>query len=441
MSASLFLERAGKLLTLICLILLPWQTRYIFWVPWVGTTESEFGVISLYATMLLAGVAAASWWISDRRQTTDGRHLLSIVCCLLSVVFFLITFPSPVHAWILNGAFSLFLGYATYKTAHQNGRAILYAVCAGLIPVVGLGIWQMSMGWSPASSWLGLASRSAEHLGDSVIIIEGQRILRMYGSFPHPNIFGTAIALVFGAICSVSYRIRSRFFVFVPVLIALALFCVSRSAALAMACAFIAYLGFSYKNIFQRRMLFSIALFLPVLIWALQFISPSLLALRGQSFTEQQSISERVAQVGEWWQVMGQNGIWGTGIYQYPQALADIQGASLPAWAYQPMHNVFLLVIAELGLFWCAVIVVSVCVTMWFSKARKLFAEQTSRLPNFITSLLPLLITIWSLSWFDHALWTAWSGMSYTAIAVALVFAAEQSRISTLSQGVLDEKK
>ncbi|MEK9156677.1 MAG: O-antigen ligase family protein [Patescibacteria group bacterium] len=351
-------------------------------------------------------------------------------------------------------------------------------MCAGLIPVVGLGMWQMSVGWSPASSWLGLASRSAEHLGDSVLVIEGKRILRMYGSFPHPNIFGTVIALIFGVMASLSFQPpfaegfgvgeifknpeqESRRFltafgmtqtsqlVIIPMLIVAVLFCISRSAALAMACAFITYLGFSYKNIFQRRTLFSIALFLPVLIWTLQFISPSLIALRGQSFTEQQSISERVAQVGEWWQVMEQNGVWGTGIYQYPQVLADIQGVSLPAWVYQPVHNVFLLVIAELGLFWCGVVGVGLLIVIKTKDSRQQTADKryitsvVCRLPSAVLSpqSLPLLITIYSLSWFDHALWTSWSGMSYTATAIALVFAGGQSRISTLSQGVLDEKK
>ncbi len=462
MSTSLFSERVGRLLTLVCLFLLPWQTRYIFWAPWIGTTESEFGVISLYVTMLLALTAAVAWLIVEVRRDTYTKKQLAIfgvtTSCLIAV--FVTTYPSPAHAWILNGAFSLLLGYATYKTAHQSSRATIYAVFAGLVPALGLGIWQMVAGWSPASSWLGLASRSAEHLGDSVIIIEGQRILRMYGSFPHPNIFGTAIALIFSVAVTVSSRAKReilknqvqesrrslttfemtgkpRLLVAIPVLIAVVLFCISRSAALAMACALIAYLGLSYKNTLKRRALFLIALFFPVLIWTLQFISPSLLALRGQSFAEQQSISERVAQMGEWWQVMEQNGIWGTGIYYYPQAIADIQGASLPAWAYQPVHNVFLLVIAELGLFWCAVIVIGACVILKeFFVDRRIF-----QFPNFITSLLPFFITLFSLSYFDHALWTSWSGMSYMAVAIALVFADGQSRISTLSQGVLDEKK
>ncbi|NBS71754.1 O-antigen ligase domain-containing protein, partial [bacterium] len=290
----------------------------------------------------------------------------------------------------------------------------------------------MVAGWSPASSWLGLASRSAEHLGDSVIIIEGQRILRMYGSFPHPNIFGTVIALIFGVVVTVSSRPRdivrggeifknqvqeSRRFlplrslwrrvvgmtqvsqlVIIPVLIIAVLFCISRSAALAMACACITYLGLSCKNILQRRALFSIALLLPVLIWILQFISPSLLALRGQSFAEQQSISERVAQVGEWWQVMEQNGIWGTGIYQYPQARADIQGGSLSAWAYQPVHNVFLLVIAEIGIVGCGVVGIGCWVWMVGRRKKEQQIKNTTHFklltPNFITSLLPLFITI-----------------------------------------------
>ncbi len=470
-------EQWPKFLTLACLFLLPWQMRYIFWQPIVGTTESEFGVISVYVTMLLALGAAVGWRLVVRHIRHPGhrpgihrflmrwmpayrtgrpdqvRHdacLPSAICCLFSLLIFFLTYPSPAHAWILNICFAIFLGYATYQAAKQDVRSVVIVLLASFIPVLLLGVWQMIAGWSPASTFFGLASRNAAHLGDAIITVHGDRILRMYGSFPHPNIFGVAIALVFGALATSSSRHKmapsSLQITILITSILLVLFCISRSAALAMACASIA----AYAVSRQHKKILLLAFLLPVLVWSLQFISPSILALRGQSFTEQQSIAERVEQMSTWWQVMYRDGLFGTGLYEYPQAVAQVQGASLPAWAYQPMHNVFLLILAEVGVVGCGVLGLGVwiflCIKTTDGRRQTTDVSESHfstltiyHLPS--TICYPLFTTLFSLALFDHALWTSWSGMAYTAVSFALVFAGGQSRISTLDQGVLDEIK
>lgn len=427
--------RAGiaHIVTLIMLVLLPWQTRYIFWSPKIGTSVSEFGVVSVYVTMFLAGIAGGAWLFARSEEDTVALAKRLGVLSLIAVCFVAIVVingPSSTHAWILNVCSALVLGYATYHAAYQNRRAVFFALGAGLIPVLGLGVWQMLTGESGASTLLGLAVRSADRLGDAVLTIRDHRILRMYGSFPHPNILGTVIALLFALIVT-EYSLflrthRTKILLGAAILFGVILACISRSAALAMACA----LCVAYGRAHQKKALVVVAFVVPILVWSVQFIAPNILALRGSTAIEQQSITERVTQVGEWWQVMKEYGIFGTGMYHYPGALASTQGSLLPAWAYQPIHNVFLLSIAEVGIVGCIA-----------AGGGFLMVRRNYRLLLKESFYLPVLVALWSLAWFDHALWTSWSGMAYAAVAIALVFQGQESRISTLSQGVLDETK
>lgn len=414
---SINLSGWGRALTLVALFLLPWQTRYIFWRPWVGTTESEFGVISLYATMLFAGGAALCFFANDIRVYVRGTwsRILWGVCAVALLIFlggtWTLTYPTVVHAWILQVFFAVLLGYATHRTAVQSKKEPIIALGAGLLASGLLGIWQMLTGFSPESTLFGLAARDAQRAGDAVLSFANMRVLRMYGSFPHPNIFGAALVLVCaGAFSAYAKTMREvpretfhkAMFWFAGAT-ALVLFGISRSAALALVCAGLAWYGQAYA----KKALVMCAVLLPVLFWTTQFIAPELLALRGNAPIEMQSVGERVAQVSDWWRVMGEGGMMGVGIYRYPEALASFDGASRPAWAYQPVHNLFLLIIAEIGVVWFV---------FWLILGGRLAWKKRESIARFV----PLLACIWSLAWFDHVLWTSWAGMAYASVSFAI---------------------
>ncbi|NBS67992.1 O-antigen ligase family protein [bacterium] len=404
-------EQGGRYLTIMTLVVLPWQTRYIFWRPWVGTTEGEFGVISLYATMVLSVLAAVLLGLAQLEEEKKKTWMLPV--SIATVIFlgglFILTYPTETHAWILNFVSALALGYAVYRSAKKNISSLCLAFVAGLAPSLMLGIGQVIQGMTPASSILGLAARSAEHLGDAVIIIKDERVLRMYGVFPHPNIFGTALALVGGIMMTLfgDQMKKMHASAGIGALLGGALL-ISRGAALALGCAML--MAYAIRE--HKRNLIKGIVLVPVIVWLLQFLSPGMLAIRGQSALEQRSLTERVLQVQEWGRVMQEHGLLGTGIYQYANALAKIHGPTMPAWAYQPIHHTLLLIIAEGGLLMIGGGVV-LCVVL----ARKYSWEEGKKIG---LRGAPLLIVLWSLVWFDHALWTSWSGMAYTATTAGL---------------------
>jgi hypothetical protein len=89
----------------------------------------------------------------------------------------------------------------------------------------------------------------------------------------------------------------------------------------------------------------------------------------------------------------------------------------MPAWAYQPIHNVFFLVFAEVGVVGIVGIVGVGCFGVHVLRKRGNGKELLLRL----MPMAPFLSVLWSLAWFDHLLWTSWSGMAYTATAIGML--------------------
>jgi hypothetical protein len=416
------MQKSARVLGLATLFLLPWQTRYIFWRPWVGTTESEFGTMSLYATMILGVIAAALFALDDYRKKGGACLLwkMSIAGVLIFIaagVLWLQTYPSATHAWALNAVCAACLGFLAYNLAKHNKKRALQVIFLGLVPPLLLGVWQMCAGFSPGSSILGLAARNAAQLGDAVLVVGKTRILRMYGTFPHPNIFGTALALSSAATIAMTTISKKKTHILILAVACMGIaLCISRSAALAIVCALLVW--FTRETHYKKTTLVLIAAIAPF-VWIMQFVAPNLLAIRGASAVELHSVSERVEQMAVWKDVMNHGGILGTGIYKYPEALAERAETFQAAWAYQPVHNVFLLLLAELGVWWFAFIVFVAMRGTW------LFKEQTWH-------MVPFLVALWSLAWFDHALWTSWTGMAYTAICLGFLMSAK-NEVSTLS--------
>ncbi|MDO8622242.1 MAG: O-antigen ligase family protein [bacterium] len=93
--------------------------------------------------------------------------------------------------WLRIIAFLLALAGLPYS--ERATRALLGGFLVAMLGHVALGLWQFMTLEAQPSTLLGIAGHSAWTLGDSVITAPGERWLRAYGGFPHPNVFGTAL--------------------------------------------------------------------------------------------------------------------------------------------------------------------------------------------------------------------------------------------------------
>jgi hypothetical protein len=137
--------------------------------------------------------------------------------------------------------------------------------------------------------------------------------------------------------------------------------------------------------------------FLGALFW-----QPTAGRLFGGSRLEQQSLDDRVDEMGESKALLRTAWRRGVGLGNYTRALYDTQ-PNLPSYRYQPIHNLFILVFTELG-------VVGLLLLLWLLWLY--ISGPTIRYD--IIFLVPIL----AVALLDHYWWTSASMLLLTVIVL-----------------------
>ncbi len=450
-------SRIADIFLLAALFLLPFQTRWIFHDLTLVGQVWEYGRMSVYGTELLVLVAALLRGrprIPFRLVPFSKGIVLMLGALLISA------------SWSVNVGLSLgFLQHVVAAVAlfslivdeRTRLRDAAVAFVAGLLVPCGLAWWQALTGTSPSSSWLGLAAHDAATLGASVIETGSDRILRGYGTFPHPNIFGGYLVVgllvvgsglwVVGRESEVGLVVGSESFVekerplathhspltnslAAAILASTLVLTFSRSSWIAFAVGGFAFVVCRLSSrptthniqstppdspLTTHHKRLTISLLLPlfaILATLAIFHTPAFTRFQPAARLEAKSIAERSGEYPVWDDVARLNPVTGVGPGNYTAALATLYPGR-DAYAYQPIHNAFLLFLAETGLFGL------------FAAAR--LVREGSRLFRpwnwsagyaIGTSLLCALVVLASL---DHYLWSLWPGLVLGAFALAFV--------------------
>jgi hypothetical protein len=357
---------------------LPWQTVFII------EKINEFTAIQIFWWQGFIFL----WWLA--RGCPGWRTLLMAGTPLVAISLFSL-FPgfSLWHVGTLGLAGALYFLVSAFTPAEKLSWTQGLAV--GLVPLALLSLFQVAAGGSPASTLLGLTERSAERLGESVVIIAGERVLRAYGSFPHPNILAAWAVMM--TVLSVATRDPWRRGLIVLSLILLGL-TLSRAGFLAALILLIL--------IFIPKYTWRLAWGLCLLTLGLTFLTPKLIAaVRGGGSLEDRSLNERRTQLVETGRLLSQPKILllgtGSGTSTATRMLTE---PGLPPYAYQPVHNTFILILLELGL------------PLGLFFGLYVFNKRSS-FPPTLALMLPFLF-------FDHFLWTTAIGPVIVAVLSTL---------------------
>ncbi len=433
-------------LAFILLLILPWQTRWIFQSIKIAEQTWEYGQLGLYASMILLIVLlvlyfkntpSAAYAPSPPKLGGDRVGVLVFILYLIILAFF-----SPLRTLSFYYLGMLILATLSILVWQKIKPSVFYAglLASGLIQAIF--VWyQMLMQTSPANKWLGLATHSAADLGTSVVQYDLNRMLRAYGSLPHPNILGGFLLFsLWGGIWwwlhlyseskeedwQIS-KVKKHLLPLVVVLVSLILvlfalfFTFSRSAVLAwfVSLAVLIFLSvwrkkFLALQIFSKAFLLSVAVLL-----AVNFLFPGawLTRLRAQGDLEARSLAERQLSFKQidWHNyqqlILGQG--LGTNTYIAYQK-NHLSEQKLPPYVVQPIHNFYLLVLAESGIITCLFLLYFL-----FRAWRKKHLQK----PNLIS--LGLLISVVLVSLLDHYFWTTWTGLLLLTITLSLFIKRE----------------
>ncbi|MFA6381953.1 MAG: O-antigen ligase family protein [Candidatus Buchananbacteria bacterium] len=435
------------------IFLLPWQTRLIWQEAYLNGFVWEYGRASLYGTELFLWLVLwfYGFWVFAGRhlKRINFRQILNrlkkppVLIYWLVILFLLLAGLSVV--WSLNSQlaywrwFTLIEGVTLFSLISvfdfKLEKIAKSWVASAAIQGV-FGIWQFFSQYVFPNKWLGLAEHLPNVGGSIILQTDSERWLRAYGSFPHPNILGgfLAIGLLFlFYLAFIAQKSRQRFFVLAGlVCIAPALFfSFSRSAWLALIFSLIA-LGlviYQKRDLVLKKIFLKISLLIFIIFAVLGtiFWAPLITRISGEQDLEVASIYLRVAFTQQAWQLISANPWQGTGIGNYTLGVFEKINAGWPGYYYQPVHNIYFLVLAELGIFGALVFGLMLVLLVYqlvkhagASRPARLGEAGDSRRPLRIIIVLLCLFLVLFISLVDHYFWTLWTGVMIFWIILGL---------------------
>jgi O-antigen ligase len=396
----------------------------------------EFHDLTLYTNDLLWWVAIGGWLLSRLLDPAAPRLRLGpwflsgplaglLVLSLIGIPFAV----DPVYAGYQTVRLLLLAWlYLMIINVTLMPGMVAWPLAAGMVLQTTVALPQFALGRSLGLRRLGEVTVQAAWKGASVVMVGEQRWLRAYGLAQHPNLLGGCLIVML--LLVIGYYLTQSGWRRLPLLIALAsglitlLVTFSRAAWLGAAVGGVMMLGLllwsrrqlrwspDYSSVALLAGLFlAMGAAFAVINW--QLLQPRL-GLTSQG-VEIRSVEARAIQVKAAWALVRMRPVLGVGIGNYPTALYHLAREAVAAYpVYQPVHNVFLLSTAELGLLggalWLAVIVAP-WAALWLRRRQVQMMPWWAGLSGALAAL-----TVVSLfdyyTWLSHqgrlALWLVW---------------------------------
>ncbi|MCK5212189.1 O-antigen ligase family protein [Candidatus Parcubacteria bacterium] len=404
--------------------LLPWQTRWIIRGGELSGGYLEYETISLYATDILLFLVIAFFIVSKIIQKSPKKALTKakisrvwIIVGLLELFVFISIFFAPLKSLALFAYGRLLLGIGLFWLVTEvkyNFTKLSLSFIAGAALQAGLGIWQFVTQSTFACKYLGMASHGPGELGTAVIETIasdgiGERWLRAYGGLDHPNILGALLAIALLLLTGIIIKSQAKKWKYLYyslwLILLLGLFSsFSRTAWLAFS---IGLLSVFIISVWQKKYLAQKRILQLVLMGSfLCFMFVSLYGglvstrLSMNSRLEKKSVFERVASIEQGKKVALNNLFFGAGISNFSRALTKVEPGER-SWYYQPVHNTFLLVLSEIGIFG----LIGFISLVFYLKIGKKY-RQTNNVYKF-----GIYVSLMALLFFDHFWWSLHFGV------------------------------
>ncbi|MBD3311142.1 MAG: hypothetical protein GF349_01430 [Candidatus Magasanikbacteria bacterium] len=437
MSKKINFTNAIKTFLGLFLFLLPWQTIWIYKEVITNKGKWEFFTLGFYASELFLWFTATIfifWFYKKIKQknkkinfsfTKDRLFVLSCVLFILYILaasFWSIDSDLAIQQFLRVSAV-LILFLMLFIGPLKVVRQMQFFVVGSVIPVF-LGIFQFLTQSTFSNKWLGLVEHPVWQAGSS--IVSGPNIgrwLRSYGTFNHPNIFGgyLVLAILFTSILFLwtKKKLNKCLLLAIYLVQATALFfSFSRSAWISFFLMQILVIFVYYKNAGLKKYIplasSVFLLFLIIVSFNFNLVSTRLAA---DSVTEIRAINERVEGYRTGESIFKDKSIFGVGPGNYTLALVfnNLYNSSLKPWEFQPVHNVFYLILAELGL--VGIVLLLLVVAGYLNVIMSTEKDRWGRV--FI--IFFMFLSIMPIAMFDHYLWTSFPGMIMLSVYLAIL--------------------
>lgn len=419
-----------KIAFFVFLVSVPFGTRIIFYQFILGFHEYEAGFLYLSDVFMVIFLALFLW--NNGRflfsEIKDKIPLLIFLGLALISVFFAVASGLAFYNFIrliLLAATALAIG-KLIRDGLLNYKLILFflGVSAAFQSIVGF--FQFLRQSSLGLAFLGESFLGINIAGVANIVIDGAKVIRAYGTFPHPNVLAAFLLLGLFSFYYLFLKSGDRSKSYKKIFLAIGIFIIlsgliltfSRTAwviALLLSLSGMIYLAFLKERHLAVKELFLIFVFS---IFILTAVFRPYIFERAKIVSGDSALSYRV--------VYNQLGIklikdtpWGIGIgnqvfYSAKNGFYEFFGLN-KVWEWQPIHNLYLLIASEIGVLGLAAFIIFI-LKLIFGIVRKELKDPLVLVVNY-----QLLFSLLLFGLFDHFLWTLQPGRLMFWLTAGLV--------------------
>lgn len=298
---------------------------------------------------------------------------------------------------------------------------VLFAVASYFESLLGIlqFISQSSLnGWL---YYLGERTFTGNTPGIANVAIDGNLLLRPYGTFSHPNVLGGYLLISSLLVLFFSFRNTHRsmhtvmlfFLVIMSIAILLTLSRVVIIAWFVIVCSWLLSVVFKKKP-YRKSIVYTLLFGIALGVFVVPFLKLAVLRFTETSFVED-AVTQRTQLLLDAITLIKQYPFFGVGMGGFIPAIAQLH--SLPYILLQPVHNIFLLIAAETGLVGFSIFTGFILLTV-VRLITKIFVQQLFVKEHAVFLLLLLCIVFIGL--FDHYFVTLQQGQLLFAFILGL---------------------
>lgn len=410
---------------------LPLQTRWIIKSGYINGGYWEYGTISLYASdivlLILLMIFSFDYFrsLEIRLENKIFKDKIWWFIAGFDLIIFISIFVASDKVLAFYIYLRMIAGIGIFLLLQKikiNKIKLIFYFLFGLFVQAILGIWQFLNQHLFSTKWLGIAEHYAGSLGGVSVVetLNNERWLRAYGGLDHPNILGglmcigILLAIYLFVLKNLNQSYKIILLVFLEVFTSALFFTFSRSAWLGLILGIISLLLFIIYSKDKTRLLKILKMVLAsgIMFFILMIFYNNLLDSRfaNEMRLEKLSNVERINSISQSILIIKEDKFMGKGIGNYTLGIKKYINNKMEINKYQPVHNVYLLILAEIGIFGI----------LYYG----LIINEITR-KKYKTALFSLLISMLIMQIFDHWWWSLHVGVLLSWFLLGLVYKAK----------------
>lgn len=372
----------------VLLLLLPSQLNYFFWPPEASVLGRRIDYLapSIYFVDILIIIILVLWLMNNRRQLMHyiQRHALPLLLLGLLIISNCFISQRPgiaLYHWLMWIKFGL-VGLYVYTNNFHKRLLTIFCLTVGILWTSLLGNWQIVQSGSIGGIFYFVGERTfsldTPNIAKAVFCPVNTKwnvcftTLRMYGTFPHPNVLAGYIVFVLLLLrqhkdrllvtltsfldlllhkrSQSTQKIRNLLWWVLIIYLSLSLVLTfSRTAVVAL---FVGMLWFTDRISTLHKRLLTMLVIAAILLITLPYSPLTLLSRDTESIFTRQQLNHAALSI------IVDSPVLGLGLSHFLISL-PLYLSSRTIYFLQPVHNIYLLLISEIGFFGIAVLFIS----------------------------------------------------------------------------------